>query len=250
MKHIKNRFRALLLCLSVLALLLASVPVSAEALSEEEKEYLGTAIASYQENLFGIGDEDLENFRKQGGFGEVFYGIWNENKEITGNLVSVDSVEIDDSDPAAVKANSVLTFEKYKADVTLYFTEDMTNFRNIEMNVRYSLAEKMLQAFQNMVVGLLVVFTILVFLTFIISAFKLLQPRKKEEKQASPAPAAKAAPAAPAVRTAAPAAAQKDDEIAAVIAAAIAAAMADEPAAGGYVVRSVRRLGRTGWKRV
>lgn len=103
-----------------------------------------------------------------------------------------------------------------------------------------SLAKTFADAAQNTIVGILTVFVMLLFLSFIISLFRLI-PTEEKRKAAEKA-AAKAAPvvAAPAPVVEVP---ETDDtELIAVIAAAIAAA--EGTTTDGFVVRSIRKVNR------
>ena len=108
-----------------------------------------------------------------------------------------------------------------------------------------TLAGKLAEAGVNTVIGLGVVFSVLVLLTLVISAFQLIGGGKKQKAAPAKAPAetvTKTAPA-PAPAAAAPAAPAADDaQIAAVIAAAIAAA--EGTSTDAFVVRSIRKVKR------
>ena len=109
------------------------------------------------------------------------------------------------------------------------------------------LGQKLGNAGLNTLMGMGVVFLVLILISFVISAFDLIN--KAEEKKKA------AVPAAPAPVPAAPAAAEEpeedladDLELVAVIAAAIAASENTSP--DGLVVRSIRKVSsRNQWKR-
>ncbi len=110
------------------------------------------------------------------------------------------------------------------------------------------LGKKLGNAGLNTLMGMGVVFLVLILISFVISAFGLInkaEERKKANVPAAPAPV----PAAPAVSAAEPEEDLTDDlELAAVIAAAIAASENTSP--DGLVVRSIRKVSsRNQWKR-
>ena len=245
----KNIFILMLLC--VLLLVPAAPCYAAKKVDTEAIEKEVTAFLS---NAYTLPDEQLDSMRENGGFYEVFVRSWYDDREVTGDLVELVSTEAEEPDDGQIIVNSVAEFENYTSDIVLYFDEETLSPVNYVMNIRYSMGEKMTQAAQNMAVGLIVVFAVLIFLMFIISLFRFLAPKKKEPAKepipsAAVVPAAKAA-ASPAAADAVPAGTDKEEEIAAVIAAAIAAASEETPSASGYVVRTVRRNGRSVWKRV
>ena len=122
------------------------------------------------------------------------------------------------------------------------------------------MAETLADAGQNTIIGMGVVFLILILISLVISAFKLIgtaqekNAKRKEAKQQKNAPAPVPAPASP-VQEADAAEdfgeeedAADDMELIAVIAAAIAASENTDPS--GIVVRSIRKVSSANnWKR-
>ena len=281
MKKIRNGLKSLLLLAACLTLLLGAVTAHAE-LEDSQKEALSTNVEQFLTNMYGISDAELEQIKANGGFYEVFYNSWTADREEVGAFKSVDSVEIDDSDDEQIVATSKVTFEKYTADVLIYLDRTTGNPVNYEMNIDYTLGEKVVQGAQNMAVGLIVVFAVLIFLTLVIYLFRFINPDLQAEKakkeaaaqkaaEKAQAPAAQDSPApAAAARAAAAGAAQASagdasEELVAVMAAAIAAAEADgmqDPRVVGmsapvscdhgdpsYQVRPLRRNSSRSWKR-
>lgn len=229
------------------------------AVDDTVKNDLEQEVTSFLSNVYTISDEGLDNVRENSGFYEILVRSWYEDREVTGDFVKVVSAEAEDPSNGQIIVNSVVEFRNYTSDVVLYFDEETLQPVNYVMNIRYSMAEKMTQAAQNMAVGLIVVFVVLIFLMFIISLFRFLAPKKKEQHKQESAPVpAKVSAAKPEPVVSVPEAAQNaelpdinsEEEIAAVIAAAIAAASAESPSPSGYVVRSVRRRNHSVWKRV
>ena len=115
----------------------------------------------------------------------------------------------------------------------------------IRFSEELTFAEEMQHAAENMAVGLLVVFAILLFLMLVIYLFRFLPDPSKRKKEAEK----KAAEGTPASVSAASeinrgtidtTGDSESEEIAAVIAAAIAAASVDYPEST-YVVKRIRR---------
>ena len=142
-------------------------------------------------------------------------------------------------------------FQDRKATISFIFDEQ-SYMETMTVDAKYSVAEILSKAGMNTLLGMGTVFLVLIFISFLISRFKIIPalfgPKKKEE------PAGAAAVSAPAPT--APAAAEtpetEDTELIAVIAAAIAAAREeagmDEAGAGGFFVRSIRRRPSNKWK--
>ncbi|MCR4751277.1 MAG: OadG family protein [Eubacterium sp.] len=245
----KKSFR-ILLCLLCM-LLIPAIPVSA-ALDDTTKTQMEEEAARFLGTAYEMSDDELENMRTNGGFYEVFVRSWYEDREVVGAFKEIESTETDDSGSDQIILNSVVDFENYTSDVVIYFDAEEKTPVNYVMNIRYSMAEKMTQAFQNMMVGLIVVFAVLIFLMIIIFLFRLFAPKQKEVQTAA-APSAVLSnrePAVVSVQQAVPQTGGTEEEIAAVIAAAIAAASEEAPSANGYLVRSVRRNKKSVWKRV
>ena len=248
-----NRTKKKSLFILLLILALASIPgtyvfAAADAPSKDEIEQ---EVESFLNNIYTVSDEGLETLRGTDSFYEIVVRSWYEDREITGDFVELVSTEAEDPSNGQIIVNSVAEFENYTSDIVIFFDEKEMRPMNYVMNIRYSMGEKMTQAAQNMAVGLIVVFAVLVFLMFIISLFRFFAPKKKEDaKEPVPAAAAVPVPAALSASEQLESGNSNDEEIAAVIAAAIAAASEDAPSPTGYVVKSVKRGARSLWKRV
>lgn len=140
-----------------------------------------------------------------------------------------------------------VVFEKRACVFTLNVSEDLYDITSIGFEPEYTLGENMAKAFMNMIMGMGTVFVVLIFISWLISCFKYINEfeKKSKKKTESPAPA-------PAPVQAAPAAEEDltdDLELVAVITAAIAAAQGAQSSANGLVVRSIRRVPGSKWKR-
>ncbi len=140
-------------------------------------------------------------------------------------------------------------FKDRKATISFIFDEQ-SYMETMTVDAKYSVAEILAKAGMNTLLGMGTVFVVLIFISFLISRFKIIPtlfgPKKKEELVSAAASTAAAAPEV----TVTP---ETDDtELIAVIAAAIAAAREeagmDEASAGGFFVRSIRRRPSNKWK--
>ena len=150
-----------------------------------------------------------------------------------------------------LKVSASAQFEDRDATISFVF-DDKSYMESMTVDAEYSMGEILEKAGLNTVLGMGTVFTVLIFISFLISLFKfipaLLGAKKKEEPSVAPVQSAAAQTSAPAVSEAAK---EDDTELIAVIAAAIAAAREeagmDEAAAGGFYVRSIRRRPSNKW---
>ncbi len=140
-------------------------------------------------------------------------------------------------------ATVVTSFEK-EASVVEGITFEP---KSIATNVDFSFGELMEQAGLNTLLGMGTTFVVLILLAVIIAIFGKVMSGAAKSKAAASAPApAKAAPAA----APAPAVVEEevdDGELIAVIAAAIAASEG-RTSTDGFVVRSIRKAARAGWR--
>lgn len=253
MNNMKKRLTGLFVALVMLMTMLVAVPVFASLAdySEEEKLALAQSAESYLTSVYVMDDASLEGMKEYGNFYEVLANTWMDSREELGDFVEIMSSSVDETEEN-IYVTMMTKFTNYDAEVIMYFDETASQPMNFVMNTQYSLGEKMAQAGVNTITGILIVFVILLFLAFLISLFKYVNPAARRKK-AAPAPVAAPAPKkeapAPVVETVD--VASNDEEIIAVIAAAIAAAEADGTATGdSYVVRSIKRVGNTrSWKR-
>ena len=188
---------------------------------------------------------------------------WKSSKKDLGEFVQHDTITSEKKSDGSYRVVINSTFTQRKGEFILGMDRKLQKFTEITFNAEYTFAEKMSQAFTNLVIGMGTVFAVLVFLTWVISLFELAnkwQKKMEESKKAkAAAKAAQAAAAAPAPEKAAPAPAAAPAapapsalEIQAVIAAAIAAYEAEsgssiekQPAlANGISIRSIRRISK------
>ena len=181
---------------------------------------------------------------------EAGFSAWEDAKEELGEVSS--EIKEDSASVSYENQNKLYVvsvdgkFAKRDAVVTVTFDKN-GNVNSVAFNGVYTLGEKMAKAALNTVMGLVVVFVMLIFISLIIYCFKFIH--EAEERAAAKKKADEPAPApapAPAVEETVE---EEDDlELVAVIAAAIAASEGTDP--NGLVVRSIKRVGKTNnWKR-
>ncbi len=180
---------------------------------------------------------------------EEGFSAWEDAKEEFGEISEVkeDSADVSYENQNKLYVVDVdASFEKRDAVITITFDKN-GNVNSVAFNGVYSLGEKMAKAAMNTVMGLAVVFIMLIFISLIIYCFKFVH--EAEERAAAKKKVAEPAPApAPAVAVEEAVEEEEDDlELVAVIAAAIAASEGTDP--NGLVVRSIKRVGKSNWKR-
>ncbi|MCF0146577.1 MAG: OadG family protein, partial [Eubacterium sp.] len=178
-----RRIVVLMLCL---AALMAPCQVMAEV-DDVTAEYLKTQLSEFLAQVYSLPDEQLAMVRESGDYYQVLVDGWNENKEIVGELKEIGETTLDSSDAEKLVFTTKVKFDKYDCDVVTTFDAETMSPLNTVMNIEYSLGEKMAQAAQNMAVGLIVVFGILLFLMFVIWLFRFIpgnrKPREDKEKK-------------------------------------------------------------------
>ncbi len=268
----KNRFKAIILATGLTVSMLG-INAYAEATTEEaaveaaveeveseaaattatpasEEEYYTQALDQTLASLSNLTDEEIQSAMDQGGNSGILIATWDNVREELGAYQSVSDVQYAmEGNVLTLKADAV--YEKtaaQNATVDVEMTYDSTSGeQSMNWNVNYPMSKLMKEAGLNTLLGVGIVFAVLVFLSFLISRFKLISTigsKKKDEKAAAKAaaPAPKAAPA-PAVEEEE---LVDDGELVAVIAAAIAAS--ENTTTDGFVVRSIRKANRRKWQ--
>jgi len=190
--------------------------------------------------LIEMSDEDIDTYIENSeGFSKAAPEAWKGVKDELGKRTSDEVVVTVTEEDKIYTATQNVKFEKADADFIYTFDNTMTP-TNLVINVNYPMSENLKRAGLNTLMGLGTVFIMLIFLSLVISLFKFIpngSKKKAAQEAASPAP----------VRAPEPEPVYEeetdDQELIAVIAAAIAAAEGTTP--DGFVVRSIRRAGRT-----
>ena len=206
------------------------------------KQYLEQSLdADLTSVLTGMTDEEIEQNIEYGeGFSKTAVEAWKGVKEELGARKSdaETKVTVEEGEDKTYIATQNVQFEKHDADFVYTFDENMTP-TELAINVNYPMSVNLQRAGLNTLMGLGTVFLMLIFLSLVISLFKYIPngSKKKTAEEPAPAPVRAAAPEPEYVEE------TDDQELVAVIAAAIAAAEGTTP--DGFVVRSIRRAGRS-----
>ncbi len=182
-------------------------------------------------------------------FSKSAFSSWIDSYEELGSFIDYKEVAPED----AIKkdgSNYVVTlecdFEKRDADVQLVYDVKLAG-KSVGFSADYSMGEKIQQAGTNTLIGLVIVFIMLVFLSFVISLMKYI-PKfveglgKKKEVASTP----KQAPVQSEVKETVVEDLTDDQTLVAVIAAAIAAS--ENTSTDAFVVRSIRKSNKRNWR--
>lgn len=154
-------------------------------------------------------------------------------------------------------ATAEITFEKRNCEFKLIVDRHLKEIQSITFNPVFSTGEKMAKAGMNTLMGIGTVFLMLIFISLVIYCFRFIN-KFEAARNSKKAPAKEAAPVltAPVVTEEEQEEEADDLELAAVITAAIAAYEADMAgtdisamSTDGLIVRSIRRVGASNWKR-
>lgn len=173
---------------------------------------------------------------------------WQSVKDELGEFVSFGEHEISVDDDNIIIV-SVCEFANTEGVVTTTLERSTLEMDGITFSTGdQTMGAKMKEAVLNTLMGVVIVFCMLLFLSFLISQFKhistfenAMKKKKEAPKAPAPAPAPVAAPVVPEEELV------DDGELVAVIAAAIAAA--EGTSADGFVVRSIKKSNRNKWLR-
>ena len=210
--------------------------------AEYVKQYLEQSLDSDLTSvLTGMTDEEIEqNIQYGEGFSKTAVEAWKGVREELGERKAdaETTVTVEEGEDKTYIATQNVQFEKHDADFVYTFDQNMTP-TDLTINVNYPMSVTLERAGLNTLMGLGTVFLMLIFLSLVISLFKYIPngSKKKQVEEAAPAPVRAAAPEPEYVEE------TDDQELVAVIAAAIAAAEGTTP--DGFVVRSIRRAGRS-----
>ena len=210
--------------------------------AEYVKQYLEQSLDSDLTSvLTGMTDEEIEqNIQYGEGFSKTAVEAWKGVREELGERKAdaETTVTVEEGEDKTYIATQNVQFEKHDADFVYTFDQNMTP-TELVINVNYPMSVTLERAGLNTLMGLGTVFLMLIFLSLVISLFKYIPngSKKKQVEEAAPAPVRAAAPEPEYVEE------TDDQELVAVIAAAIAAAEGTTP--DGFVVRSIRRAGRS-----
>lgn len=237
----------------VLALSMTACGSQKEEINASVAERLYQGSVSTVQTLVGYDTASMEQAIAENpdmdDFVKTAFQSWMDSSEELGafkameDQTAAETVKLD-SHKYIVTLNA--EFENRDAVVELVYDSKL-NPESVGFSPNYSMGEKMKSAGVNTVIGILTVFLMLLFLSFVISLMRyvpkleaaLTKKKPEEPRKAAPAPV----PAAPVVEEEL----MDDNELIAVIAAAIAAS--ENTSTDGFVVRSIRKVNkRNNWR--
>lgn len=255
---------SLVLCMLILAaaMVCQASPVSLAETAYDEAKARSTAETMFttwnqmlEEGQFALAEDEKEQILTQ--YGEEaqeaidVYDAWNDLYEQLGDYVEIKDASYTESDGIITVT---LTVKYTEGDMSFSVPVNassyelaMTDFSDVKADIIKSLSQQMKEAGLNTVMGLVIVFFMLIFMSFVFSLFKFVN---RPEKKAPEAPAAPVAAPAPTAEETAESEVD-DGELVAVITAAIMASMKDagqEVPADGLVVRSIKRRNKKSWQ--
>ena len=177
----RKRKAGLLAAAACLATALMATPVSA-ALSDAEKEALAQNIHDYLTATFTMTEENKAELREAGGYYDIVLDELEKTEEDTGALVSVGEVRLEETD-TVINCTADVDFEGYDAEVVMTVNASTGYPQNFVVNVDYPLDVRMSEAGMNTVIGLVVVFAILFFLTGVIYLFRYIGRGSGQERR-------------------------------------------------------------------
>lgn len=178
-----------------------------------------------------------------------FYNGWNKTKEDLGKIKSVDDikVELNAETGKLCTISAKVTYETRECAFEFTIKDDLS-LESGAINPTYTTGEKMEKAVMNTLIGMGTVFSVLIFISFIIYLLKFVNvigTKKNETEKSADTGVDNAIAQIVSNETVGDAADETDDlELVAIITAAIAAS--EGTSSDGLVVRSIRK--RNNWK--
>lgn len=254
----KQNMKRVLLVLCMITCLFSLAACAKKSEVEELDAVTATDICQATEemlkNLTALTPEEMEVLEKDWtkSKNNVMLGglsTWKNIQQDTGDFVGIISSvaeEVDDGYICTVQAN----FSKRQVEYKLYVTSDLQEITSMSFSPEYTVREKMVKAVMNTLMGMGTVFSVLIFISFLIGCFKYINIFEKKFNGNKKAPEAVSIPVPaplPVTEVYQEEEPADDLELVAVITAAIAAAQGS--AVEGLVVRSIKRAPAAKWKR-
>lgn len=256
MKHMKK----VLLVLCMVACLLGMTACTGQAKDNSvdvtlaaNLEQVGT---QFLELFNSLSETDILSYKEQSEQQKdtIMYSAlesWEGVQEDLGAFVAIDTIDVSKTDDGyMIDVNA--SYEKRKMTFSMGVDEQVAEYISMSFNPEYSTGERLSKAGLNTLMGMGTVFTVLILISLLIYCFNFIhkwEEAQKEKAQANvPAPApVETAP----VEEEAEEDLTDDLELVAVITAAIAAASEDDSntVSNGLVVRSIKRVPTSKWKR-
>ncbi len=256
MKQFKKQI-LLVLCMAVclLALTACSKAEEAPSVDPSESASLQANTQAILENVLSIEDYEIDKVIKQyrendmEALASSMEGYANVKNDL-GAYQSTNSGTVEKTDSGyTITLNAV--FEKRECAFTLSLNMRTGEITSFSFDPVYTMSENMTKAGLNTLMGMGTVFSVLIFISWLISCFRYIG-KYEEQMKKKHAPAPTPVRTRPAARSYSPAPAVEENltddlELVAVITAAIAASTG--ACADGLVVRSIRRAPDNQWKR-
>ncbi len=214
-----------------------------EDISGQIQATLAYSSEGFLDTITQYSEEEVTDMAENGSdFEKAIASAWEENREELGTLLSVKHHEISESN-GIYTVITTAQFENKDADITVTYDTDLQP-AEATIDTEKTLAENMMEAGLNFIIGMCTVFIVLIFLTFVIGLLKPLsekiEGRKKKEEETQIHP-----PVAPVIEAEEQEELTDDLELVAVITAAIAAS--ENTSSDGFVVRSIKRAKNRKW---
>lgn len=237
------------------------IPVSVNAaeaeISQSDRDILSNSIQQMIEQITAMTDEQMDSIlapssilAAQDKFTSTSVESWKNAKETLGAYKSIKDTQVEVSDHDGIIVTTKAVCENGEGNVVLTISrEDMTPVSlAFDANTDTTIGAKMKTAALNTLIGLVVVFAMLFFLSGIISLFKHFNKigAKKNNSETNSLEAERASVVVPQQEIEEEELID-DGELVAVIAAAIAAS--ENTSADGFVVRSIRKANKSKWQR-
>lgn len=231
----------------------------------ETSEYNQKTLESYADfiiqNFSVMSDDEFNNFKQMSDLeldltllntgvpisGENFLTMidaWIAGEDECGTFVDYSEYTMETTNEG-VTLSTEAQFEEKNGTIDFTFDQNM-NLESITVGAHYSMGEILQKAALNTILGMGTVFVVLIFISFIISLFRLIPVIEKKFRKSSETGASAPSREVQKKEEVPEAAAETDDtELAAVISAAIAAA--EGTSADGFIVRSIKRRKSNKW---
>lgn len=204
---------------------------AAQTLSQMSAEDAKAQAKKYEDAAFLATGTDKTNDTMN----QTIFENWADNADIVGDLEGFGDLKVE---KAGKTVTATMDLDYSKRDGELVYTfqiiGDRMKLTSMNLNANYTLQETMGKAAMNVVMGMVVVFAILIIISLVIYAFRIIPYLQKKFSKNTEEPETKAPAAVPVQE-------EKTDDgaLVAVIAAAIAASTGTST--DDFVVRSIRR---------
>lgn len=227
----------------------------AQSLTDETAVMLGQEAQALIEKIVVLSDQDL--LAQMAYFSEdgqepntAFYNglsSWKNSKNELGAYTSAEAPIVTKNAEGAYVITINAAFANRKAIVTVMTDKKVSAWEIIKFDAVYSFGEKMQKAAMNTLMGMGTVFIVLVIMIACISCFSFIPKIQAKFEKKSNQTEIEIPMSEPTAVVEEEEDVTDDLELVAVITAAIAAA--EETSTDGLVVRSIRRVGTSKWKR-